>query len=179
MSVKFIKQGKMTVSELLDLVAYNTVDGRLYAKKNIGGKRIGDMWGSRTKEGFWVVSIRNRNYSYAHVVWAINKGEWPKKQLVYADGNRDNTRIENLAIVGTRKFNHLGSKSHGYRCVEKDKEMNIIVDALRDHWQHCRERNIEKLSSALRDFLRENWRKNFVEKPVRYFDQQARAAAHV
>lgn len=50
--------------------------------------------------GITVNSI-HRNYLVHHIVWFLNKNEWPRFQLDHRDRNKQNNKIDNLREVNS------------------------------------------------------------------------------
>jgi len=63
--------------------------------------KAGQSAGSKGGEGYRSVSIFGRRYLIHHLVWLYHHGELPPKHLDidHKDGDRANSRIENLRLV--------------------------------------------------------------------------------
>lgn len=93
----------MDPKDLHSLFRYVPETGDLLWKvsRNSYGKRIrpGDIAGSIDGKGRIAVGINGRLY-YAHrIVWAMNYGEWPSKQIDHKDRDQSNNRLENLRLA--------------------------------------------------------------------------------
>jgi hypothetical protein len=65
-------------------------------------------------------------YKAHHIVWLLNKGEWPKEEIDHIDGNPINNRIENLRLA-TRKQNSFNVSIHkdnlsGFKGVSRSRD---------------------------------------------------------
>lgn len=176
MSAKVARK-KISAEELKTLIKYNPDDGSVvWIVDRRGGARAGDNAGTKIKDGYLVLSINNINYTLSNVVYALQTGKWPEKQITYKDGDKLNLKWENLILVSNSRKSR--PKTKGKRnTIKKDTEIRIIISATREHWRHCRERNIELLSMALKNFLEANWEYRFIKETVSYFDSAARSAA--
>lgn len=55
-----------------------------------------ELRGTIGKGGYRVLKFRGRTLMFSRVVWAVARGEPVPPRISFADGNPDNTRIENL-----------------------------------------------------------------------------------
>lgn len=44
------------------------------------------------------ISIFSRSYLASRLAWLITKGRWPRRKLIYRDGNARNLRIANMIM---------------------------------------------------------------------------------
>ena len=80
---------KPEISELRK--SYKVINGEIY-------KRMG----SKLKSGLGVVRCNGKNIPRSHMVWALEKGEWPTSRLFHKDGNNDNDNLSNLEPMKTK-----------------------------------------------------------------------------
>lgn len=86
----------ITHEELLDTLEYDSVTGKFFRKKTIGGQRKGSLAGKLDKDGYRVIKIKGRIYRAHRLAWFYLKRVWPKKHLDHINNVRDDNRIENL-----------------------------------------------------------------------------------
>lgn len=129
--------------ELSELLTYE--DGLLYWKvKPARWMMIGDMAGSKTKSGHYIVSVNGKK-EYAHrIIWEIHNGEIPAGMVIdHINGCQHDNRIENLRCV-TQQVNTMNMK--------KQKNNTSGITGVGFHKQ------------------RKKWRATFMDKHLGLFD---------
>lgn len=73
-------------------------DGHLYWKIHIHSTVVpGDKAGYFSKSNkVWRINFGSRCYYEKHLIWLLFKGELPKRRLKFLNGDKLDTRIENL-----------------------------------------------------------------------------------
>lgn len=73
----------------------------------VAGARKGQRAGFVCRLGYRQIKFRGRKHLEHRVAWFLHYGDWPKKHLDHADGNRSNNRIANLreATVSQNRHN--------------------------------------------------------------------------
>lgn len=56
--------------------------------------------GSPNARGFVTISVNNKQYLASRLAWVLVKGEWPSRNIIFADGDRSNLRWGNLRLAG-------------------------------------------------------------------------------
>lgn len=55
--------------------------------------------GSYDKDGYLILKIKGKQYKAHRIVWLLNKGYYPEKEIDHINRNRKDNRIENLREV--------------------------------------------------------------------------------
>lgn len=113
--------GESTVTEIkkpdqptLDYIANNY---KYVPNGTINGP-LTDNVGEFIKTGtrlFCRIKIKGRNFRRYHIVWFLNKGEWPKSQLDHKDRDSTNDKIDNLVECDDFKQQQNRGNYTGYR----------------------------------------------------------------
>lgn len=56
--------------------------------------------GGRNAKGFLTISVCGKQYVASRLAWVLVRGEWPSRNIVFIDGDRANTRWDNLRLAG-------------------------------------------------------------------------------
>lgn len=98
-------------SRVRELFAYS--DGVLYWKaksSKYSRAKIGGEAGSKDKDGYIIIRVRNETRGAHRLVWIYHNGKIPNGMEVdHMDGDITNNRIENLRLV-TRTINNRNQK---------------------------------------------------------------------
>lgn len=85
-------------SDLQDILTYDPETGVFVSKVNRGRITIGAVVGTRRKDGYVKIVIKNRQY-YAHrLAWLYSYGDYPAV-IKHIDGKRFNNRLTNLKLI--------------------------------------------------------------------------------
>jgi len=90
---------------------YQKETGKLIWKTNRGVARKGMEAGYLRSDGRICVCIARKRIRAHRIVWFLNYGKWPEKEIDHIDGNPTNNRIENLRDVSVRE-NQSNQKIH-------------------------------------------------------------------
>lgn len=101
MILKHKSYDDIPISDLSRIFCYDGVSGRLYWKKNNGGRNpyAGKVAGCHSNKDGVVVRINGKIYCIHRVIWAISYSEWPRYDIDHIDGNAHNNRITNLRLA--------------------------------------------------------------------------------
>lgn len=96
----------LTQHRLKELFYYDHETGFFVRKKTVSpNAKNGDIAGTKSKRGYFVISVDNKIY-YAHrLAWLYVYGVFPNNMIDHIDCNRLNNRISNLRDVEEYK-NH-------------------------------------------------------------------------
>lgn len=97
---------------LKELLTYDTKTGKLFWKARPPVLFVSDwaykVWNKKysgkeaftcEERGYKTGRIYNKHYLAHRVVWALNHGKWPEKELDHINGSRLDNRLENLREV--------------------------------------------------------------------------------
>jgi hypothetical protein len=119
----------MITKELLELL-FNYKDGHLYWKNTFSRIKTGQMAGSPSTRGYWVVGIRQKRYKLHRLIFMMHHGFMPK-YVDHIDGNTSNNKIENLrtATAAQNAYNAKKPQNNtsGLKNISWDKEHNKWV----------------------------------------------------
>ena len=74
----------------------------VWAKTRNKFMKVGKVAGTKTKTGV-NVGINGKVFTLRQLVWTWHHGDWPKGRIWHKDGDKFNTRIENLEERGVNK----------------------------------------------------------------------------
>lgn len=87
-----------TIEQLNKIFYYDKETGILIWRDKVSpGKWSGQVAGSVERQGKYV-TICKREFSVASIIWKLHHGKSTRKKIFYRDGNKQNTRIENLYV---------------------------------------------------------------------------------
>ena len=89
---------ELTIEKLRE-VAY-VDDGKLFQKIKRSQYPAGRRMGCFNDRGYRVVSLYGRVLKEHRVIWALEKGSWPKGDITHINGYITDNRIENLKDLG-------------------------------------------------------------------------------
>jgi len=73
-------------------------DGRLYWKNTFSRIKAGQLAGSVSTRGYWVVGIKQKRYKLHRLIFLMHHGFVPK-YIDHINGNSGDNRIENLRVA--------------------------------------------------------------------------------
>lgn len=101
----------LTQADLKDRLSYDQNTGLFLWKYSPGGKaKAGCIAGSK-KNGYVLITVKQRKYSAHRLAWLYMYGEFPNDEIDHIDGVRDNNSIRNLRDV-TRSVNNQNIKTN-------------------------------------------------------------------
>lgn len=93
--------------ELMEVIpydlGYDDGSGRVIWMRNPkrGPRKAGQVASYAHHTGYRDINYRGSRLKESHVVWLLTQGEWPNGRLLYKDGDKENTRIDNLILEGS------------------------------------------------------------------------------
>jgi hypothetical protein len=93
--------GTLTADKLRELLHYDPHAGVLTWLVNLGPGRpdIGDVAGSLSKDGYWVIGIYGRVYKAHRLAWLWMKGEWPPSDIDHRNLNKSDNIWTNFRLA--------------------------------------------------------------------------------
>lgn len=78
--------------------------------------------------GYWRVCIDYKVYQAHRIIWAMEYGHWPKKEIDHIDGDKTNNRLSNLRLVdrveNSRNLSIASNNTSGVTGVSWHKKCN-------------------------------------------------------
>ncbi len=94
---------KVLIKYILNNYEYNKLNGKLYYKKKVANRVvIGNEAGNDHHKGYRDIKIKGKIYRLHRIIWLIENGNFPKKQIDHINGIKNDNRIENLRDVNNR-----------------------------------------------------------------------------
>jgi len=109
----------ITLEYINEYLIYDALTGNLYQRKKRPKIQVGALAGGITKKGYRYIQLNGKKYPSHHIVWFLETGNFPQKQIDHIDGNKLNNNFLNLRQVtnkqntenrGAQKNNKLGRK---------------------------------------------------------------------
>ena len=133
---------KLSHEQLLSLVRYDQETGLFFWLKDRPNKKIGDLAGQPTSQGYWKLKLLGTFYLAHRAAWLYMNSEWPTKPIDHINGIRNDNSWKNLRQVTSdvnrenqrschrdNKSGYLGvSRTHG-----KNFQARIVVRGKRHH----------------------------------------------
>lgn len=84
-------------------LGYDDGSGRVIWMRNParGPRKAGQVASYEHHTGYRDINYRGARIKESHVVWLLTQGEWPNGRILYRDGDKGNTRIDNLILEGS------------------------------------------------------------------------------
>lgn len=104
--------GSITRKRLRELLEYDAKEGVLrWRVKQRNGSEAGSIAGcvDAANGGYRKIRIGQRLYLSHRLIWFMEKGRWPKEEIDHINGDRSDSRLENLRLA-TRGQNRCNAK---------------------------------------------------------------------
>jgi hypothetical protein len=121
----------LTQERLKSLLDYDSSTGLFRRKVRTSYCRIGDIAGSRTANGYWVIWVDGTRRFAHRLAWLFTHGAWPREHLDHKNGVMTDNRIENLREA-TYSQNQANSK---LRKMRRYKGVYLQKDGRRNPWE--------------------------------------------
>ena len=93
----------ITAEYVNEYLTYDASSGNLYQRKKRPKVQVGNIAGGITTKGYRYIQLGNRKYPAHHIVWLLETGTFPIKQLDHIDGNKINNHFSNLREVSNKQ----------------------------------------------------------------------------
>lgn len=113
------KPAPLTAERLRETLDYDPATGIFTCRQTRKRAKAGSVAG-KLKDGYRRICIDNHNYGASALAWFWVHGCWPKQNLWFVDGNRDNAAIGNLKTgLGSAEYQRNYRKTHRHKTREK------------------------------------------------------------
>lgn len=134
----------LTFEDVDEILTCDNEDCVCYWKKNVSSRgRAGDVAGCKHSAGYISIKVNGRAYLAHRIVWLLKNGEWPAGQIDHIDGDRSNSRIENLRDTDSRGNNRNGalrstntSGTCGVSWHSRAKKWQAYISDNNGKWKH-------------------------------------------
>lgn len=93
----------LTAEHLRALLEYEPATG-VFRWRVRAGKNVHAGWvAGSISEGYRIITAGGNRYRAGRLAWLFVTGNWPRGQLEHRNGDKDDTRIENLGERCSRK----------------------------------------------------------------------------
>lgn len=97
------KDPALAIARLREFMTYNKGEGTFVWAVNRGSRvRPGTPAGASNAEGRVQISVIGKRYYRSHLVWLMEKGEWPSNPIDHLNKDHSDDRISNLCDVSQR-----------------------------------------------------------------------------
>lgn len=99
--------------------------------ENAWNKRFAGKIAGSYKDGYQQIIILGHQFRAHHIVWLLENGRWPKREIDHINQNRSDNRICNL-----REVSHVeNSKNQKMRSTNKSGQTGVSYLEDRNKWQ--------------------------------------------
>ena len=122
---------KPSVERVRALLSYDKATGVFHWKEfRSHNARVGDVAGTKSRKGYWIISIDGRQFYAHHLAWVIEMGEWPveidHRNTDCLDNSWGNLRLGNDQLNAENKRRALSTnKSSGVLGVSRQLRSSI------------------------------------------------------
>jgi outer membrane protein assembly factor BamB len=93
-----IVREKPTVERVRALLAYDRTSGVFrWREDRSHNARAGSVAGTKSKKGYWIISVDGRQFYAHHLAWVIEMGEWPA-EIDHRNTNQLDNSWSNLRL---------------------------------------------------------------------------------
>lgn len=123
-------------SLLREYLQYAPNTGRLRWRPDLDHRNAGQTTGTtRNAQGNRIIRFAGHTILTARVVWALVHGKWPSRRIIFANGDRQDMRLENIQELppngarADRKVPHLSWDGDSGRWRVEDQLFSNFSDA--------------------------------------------------
>jgi hypothetical protein len=121
----------ITLEYINEYLTYDASTGNLYQRKKRPKIQVGALAGGLNRKGYRYIQLDGRKYPAHHIVWVIETGIFPKKQIDHIDGNKLNNKFSNLREVTNKQNTENRGKQRnnktGYKGVSFNNRLKKYV----------------------------------------------------
>ena len=174
--------------ELLQTMThYNPKSGKFRWRRGYGqnashkNKKASEKFGYVGTSGKWIVGMMGVKFLVGHLAWLYVTGEWPKKNIVFKNGDRTDMRFDNLEdkYPGKGKVKKKGNVSPGISFYDGRWHVRKYLGGKRIHVgafhtvelaEKCLAQFTEKYKERIREEAQAKLRKKVNVSQVEEFD---------
>lgn len=118
---------------LQEHLSYNEITGKLHWLTGKGGKKVGDIVGSFTDDGYIRFTLQGKQWLAHRVAWALHTGEDPGVLVVdHINGQRHDNRIVNLRLLTHVENTEVGKRKHRKVLISYPSGEKVVVGSVKD-----------------------------------------------
>jgi hypothetical protein len=129
----------ITLEYINEYLTYDSLSGNLYQRKKRPKIQVGALAGALTGKGYRYIQLNGKKYPAHHIVWLLETGELPKKQIDHIDGDKLNNNFLNLREVTNKQNTENRGKQKnnktGYKGVSFNNRLQKYVSQIQHNNQ--------------------------------------------
>jgi hypothetical protein len=129
----------ITLKYINEYLTYDSLSGNLYQRKKRPKIQVGALAGGLTGKGYRYIQLNGKKYPAHHIVWLLETGELPKKQIDHIDGDKLNNNFLNLREVTNKQNTENRGKQKnnktGYKGVSFNNRLQKYVSQIQHNNQ--------------------------------------------
>lgn len=129
----------ITLEYINEYLIYDALTGNLYQRKKRPKIQVGALAGGITKKGYRYIQLNGKKYPSHHIVWFLETGNFPQKQIDHIDGNKLNNNFLNLRQVTNKQNTENRGKQKnnktGYKGVSFNNRLQKYVAQIQHNYK--------------------------------------------
>lgn len=122
-----MKRKNFTAAELKTVLSYDPETGIFTRRKPWGSRKVGDIPGCLSKDGYWQIGVFNQNYCAHVLAWLYVYDEWPLTLVDHINRVKTDNRICNLRLLSfSNNLHNSGSRKSSVSKVKGVSPRSLI-----------------------------------------------------